>query len=278
MAVVYFLLVAWPGFRTYSSTADNPGQPGRSNGAVMSKDAPESSVAAVLADQLVLANRILAQKGVLDGYGHVSVRHPDNPGQFLLSRSKAPATITASDIMIFDGQGEVLGDDNRKAYLERYIHAEIYAARPDVQAVVHSHSLSLIPFGVTSKPLRPVYNMGAFLSPEVPIFEIRERFGDGTNLLIVNNDLGAALADSLGQQNMVLMRGHGNAVVGEDLKITVFRAVYAEMNARVQMQALQLGDGLVTYLTEEEAEAVNLIAPTVIDRTWQLWVSELIPD
>jgi ribulose-5-phosphate 4-epimerase/fuculose-1-phosphate aldolase len=205
------------------------------------------------------------------------MRHPTTPGQFLLSRSKSPANITVDDIRVFDSQGEPLDGDVRGSYLERYIHAEIFRARPEVMAVIHSHSPSVVPFGVTGTALQPVYHMSAFLASGAPVFEIREQFGDDTDLLIKNNAMGQALAGKLGDSSVVLMRGHGNAVVGESLQLAVYRAVYTELNAQLQMQALVLGQGKVNYLSAGEVAAVGVTTPKVIGRTWDLWVSELGP-
>ena len=222
-----------------------------------------------LIDDLVSANHILFQEGVVDGFGHVSVRHDGDPERFLLARGIAPATVAAGDIMEFDMTGEPTDARGRKPYLERYIHSEIYRARPDVLAVVHSHSPSLIPFGITGTSLRPVFHMSGFLGAATPIFEIREAGGPATDMLIRDRKLGAALAKSLGPAPFVLMRGHGSVAIGATLKQVVYRAIYAEVNARLQSEAMRLGD--VTYLNDAEAANASRTNDSVIDRPWELW-------
>src|SRR5580704_1407299 len=195
-----------------------------------------------LIEDLVAANRILSNQGVVDGFGHVSVRHDKAPGGFLLARSMAPGLVTAADIMIFGENGEPLGDDRRTAYVERYIHSEIFKALPEVTAIVHSHSPAVVPFGVTSAKLRPIYHMSSFLGADVPIFEIRETGGEATDMLIRTPELGAALAQSLGQGSVALMRGHCNVVVGGSLLDVGFRAIYTEANAWLQAFSQRNGD------------------------------------
>lgn len=223
---------------------------------------------------LVLANRILYKAGVLDAYGHVSVRHPLEPNQFLLSRNLAPLLVTESDILAFALDGEPVTDTATPLYLERFIHSEVYRSREDVMSVVHSHSPSVIPFGVTEERLRPIYHMSAFLGRGAPVFEIRERFGDNTNLLITNPEMGAALADAIGESAVLLLRGHGNVVVAPTLRLAVFRAIYTEANARLQIDALRMGRRKVNYLSQGETEAVTLAANGLVDRAWNLWVAE----
>lgn len=225
--------------------------------------------AAGLIDDLVSANHILYQEGVVDGFGHVSVRHEKDPERFLLARSIAPASVRAGDIMEFDLAGEPVNARGRKPYLERYIHSEIYRARPDVIAIVHSHSPALIPFGVTGTSLKPVYHMSGFLGRTTPIFEIREAGGPATDMLIRDRKLGAALAKSLGPSSFALMRGHGSVAVGNALKQVVYRAIYAEINARLQAEAMRLGT--VTYLNDAEAAGASRTNDAVIDRPWNLW-------
>ena len=225
-----------------------------------------------LIDDLVSANHILYQEGVVDGFGHVSVRHEKDPERFLLARSIAPASVRARDIMEFDLGGEPVDARGRKPYLERYIHSGIYRARPDVIAIVHSHSPSLIPFGVTGTSLKPVYHMSGFLGRTTPIFEIREAGGPATDMLIRDRKLGAALAKSLGPSSFALMRGHGSVAVGSTLKQVVYRAIYAEINARLQAEAMRLGT--VTYLNDAEAAGASRTNDAVIDRPWELWKSK----
>jgi ribulose-5-phosphate 4-epimerase/fuculose-1-phosphate aldolase len=228
-----------------------------------------------LIEDLVAANRILAQQGVLDGFGHVSVRSGAEPARFLLARSMAPALVTADDIMEFDLDGTPLDPTERALYTERFIHSEIYKAYPAVNAVVHSHSPSIIPFGVTTVPLRPIYHMSSFLGAGAPVFEIREAGGPATDMLIRSPELGAALAHALGSSAVVLMRGHGDVVVGQSVRQVVFRAIYTEINARLQSEALRLGQGQVNFLNTEEAANATGTNSQVLGRPWELWKQQL---
>jgi ribulose-5-phosphate 4-epimerase/fuculose-1-phosphate aldolase len=224
-----------------------------------------------LIDDLVAANRILYQEGVLDGFGHVSARHDRDPGRFLLARSMAPGLVTAADILVFDRDGEPVAAGGPQPYLERFIHSEIYKARPEVKAIVHSHSPSVIPFGATTVPLRPIYHMSGFLAGGVPVFEIRETAGEASDMLIRSPALGAALARRLGAASVALMRGHGDVVVADSLKLAVYRAIYTEINARLEADALRLGDGRVTFLTDGEGAAAAATNSGQVGRAWELW-------
>jgi ribulose-5-phosphate 4-epimerase/fuculose-1-phosphate aldolase len=226
--------------------------------------------APALIDDLVAASRILADQGVVDGYGHVSARHDRDPNRYLMSRSLAPALVTAADIMEYDLDSVPVDPRGRASFIERFIHGEIYKARPEVMAVVHNHSPSVIPFGVTSVPLRPLYHMGAFLGGGVPVFDIRTAAGGATDMLVRDGALGRALAQTLGARPVALMRGHGAVVVGPSLPVAVFRSVYTEVNAKLQAQALALG-GPVTYLDPEEARKAETNVAGTIARPWELW-------
>ena len=228
--------------------------------------------AADLVDRLVYANRILYDQGIVDGLGHVSLRHDSEPGAFLLSCNRAPGMVRRQDIMAYDYDGNTLLDRQQRPYLERFIHAEIYRARPDVMAVVHSHSQSVIPFAITQHALRPVFHMSGFLGAGSAHFEIREAGGD-TDMLIRSSYLGQALARSLGSHSCVLMRGHGSTVVGSSLEQAVYRAIYTEVNARLQLAAQGLGD--ITFLNLEEAKLSSDMNDGQIPRSWSLWVKRL---
>jgi ribulose-5-phosphate 4-epimerase/fuculose-1-phosphate aldolase len=230
---------------------------------------PKLSAGKALVDDLVAASRILALHGVLDAYGHVSARSDRNPERFIMSRSLAPALVTAADLMELDADSEPLPGDKRKGFLERYIHGEIYRARPEVMAVVHSHSPSVIPFGVTRTKLRPIYHMGSFLWSGAPVFDIR-KVREENDLLIRDNPLGKALAGTLGKCSCVLMRGHGMTVIGDGVQEAVFRAVYTEMNARLQLQATQL-EGPIEFLSDEEGRRSTAANRGTIERPWELW-------
>jgi len=234
----------------------------------MSDNVSEAIASAIR--ELVDANHILFDQGVVDGFGHVSMRHPVRPDHFLLARSMAPALVTEADVLEFDPNG-VATEGSPAVYLERFIHSEIYRTRPDVVSVVHSHSPAVVPFSVVSgTKLRPICHMCGFLGAAAPVFEIRDVAGPGSDLLIRDARLGAALAQSLGQSAAILMRGHGSTVVGGTLRQAVFRAVYTEVGARLQSEAMKLGP--VTYLTEEEGEATARTNDAQIDRTWLLWL------
>jgi HCOMODA/2-hydroxy-3-carboxy-muconic semialdehyde decarboxylase len=234
----------------------------------MTFEAPPSD----LVDRLVYANRILYDQGIVDGLGHVSVRHPHQEGVYLLSCNRAPGLVKRQDIVCYDLDGNAVSNTTERPYLERFIHSEIYRARPDVVAVVHSHSPSVIPFAITHNPLKPVFHMSGFLGSGSAHFEIREAAGN-SDMLIRSAYLGEALAKSLGKHNCVLMRGHGSTVVGMSLEQVVYRAIYAEVNAKLQLAANGLGD--ITFLNEEEAKLASDMNDGQIPRSWNLWVTRL---
>ena len=227
-----------------------------------------ATLAQIIAD-VVVGNHILARQGVVDGFGHISSRHPEDPNKYLLSCSRAPELVSADDIMVFDLDSNPVGGDTRNPYLERFIHGEIYRIRPDVQAIVHSHSPSVIPFAASSARLRPIYHMSGFLSGETRVFDIRHKFGC-TDMLVRNRDHGAALAAELGQKGVVLMRGHGFVACGQSIPVAVYRAVYTEKNADLQQRAITLG-GEITYLDDEEARLAEATNRGVVARPWELW-------
>ena len=236
---------------------------------------PITGVEPAIIEDIVVGSRILADFGVVDAFGHVSARHPGNPNRFLMSRSLAPALVTAGDIMEFDLDGNAIDAGGRQVFLERFIHGEIYKARPDVMAVVHTHSPGVIPFTVSQVALRPMFHNAAFLGAGAPVWEIRKDFGE-TDMLVRDAVRGKSLAQMLGDKSVVLMRGHGDVTVGPAVKVAVFRAYYTDVNARLQTQAVALG-GDINFLTPEEgakADAVNL---AVLDRVWNLWKMRIAP-
>ena len=224
-----------------------------------------------LINDLVIANRILAKHGVLDAWGHVSVRHPEHDDRFLMSRARAPALVRMDDIMEFDMDSEPLQPDGRRVFLERFIHGQTYRARPDVNAVVHSHSPTTIPFGVTGEPMRGVSHMASFMTEDAPVWDIREA-GIVQGLLVATNAQGESLARKLGPASMALMRGHGNVVVADNLKLVVQRALYTEVNA-MQLVIARSFDRPITYLAPDEAHE-----PKRLDDAWEVWREEVIAD
>jgi ribulose-5-phosphate 4-epimerase/fuculose-1-phosphate aldolase len=222
-----------------------------------------------LIDDLVTANRILAQEGVVDSFGHVSVRHPDKPDHYLLSRARAPDCIEPDDIMTFKLDGTPVNAGDRKPYMERHIHGAIYERRSDVHSVVHNHSPSVIPFGVTGKKLQPLLHMCANIGHETPVWDSRDKFGD-TDLLVSSMDMGRDLAEALGDRRTALMRGHGAVVAAPELRICIHISIYLEVNAKLQMQAMSMGD--VKYLSPGEIDAViGRTGPYSLNRAWENW-------
>ncbi len=248
---------------------------GRSETLAQNAAAAPLNVDAALLEDIVVGSRILADFGVLDGFGHVSARHPANPNHFIMSRSLAPALVTADDMMEYDLDGNPVDARGRSVFLERFIHAEIYRARPDVMSVVHTHSPGVIPFSVSNVPLRAMYHNPSFLALGVPVWDIRKDFGD-TNMLVGNSAIAKSLAAALGDKPVVLMRGHGDVTVGPTVKMAVFRAYYTDVNAKLQAQALALG-GEPNYLTPGEGEKADKTNFAVIDRIWNLWRMKILP-
>ena len=236
---------------------------------------------AELIEDLVTANRILATQGIVDSFGHVSIRHPDNPQRYLLSRSRAPERVETGDIMEFTLEGDpvdAIGERSdavlrtavgRKPYLERFIHGAAYEARPDVMSVIHNHSPGVIPYGVTGHKMRPIMHMCGMIGHNVPIWDQRTKFGD-TDLLVTNMAMGRDLMKKMGKGRTALMRGHGCAVVGKELRITVYTAVYLELNAKLQMQAEAMGR--VKFLSKGEVDkVVATTTPANVNRAWENW-------
>lgn len=220
-------------------------------------------------DELVTANRILASEGVLDSFGHVSIRHPEDPGRFIMSRARAPECIENEDLIQFMLDGTAQDAGKRDVYAERFIHGEIYQQRPDVLAVVHSHSPNVIPYGVTKTKLRPLLHMCASMGSDIPVWDSHDRFGD-TTLLVSNQDMGADLAMALGDRRAALMRGHGCVVVGKSLREVVFASVYMEINAQLQFKASTMGE--ITFLSEGEVKAIlDRRGSYTFERAWERW-------
>ncbi|MDA0238399.1 MAG: class II aldolase/adducin family protein [Proteobacteria bacterium] len=217
---------------------------------------------------VVYANRILDMENVVDAFGHVTCRHPDDPEKFIMSRSRAPGIIERSDIMEFRLGGEVIDQRDRVVYGERFIHGALMEARPDINAVVHHHSHAVIPFGVTGVPIRPILHMGAAIGPDVPVWDIRDNFG-GTDMLVRNMDQGRDLAKAVGDGNVALMRGHGAVVGGRTVREAVMLSVYLQVNANLQAEAMKMGNP--TYLSDEEIEKCTetFYSDLSADRVWE---------
>jgi ribulose-5-phosphate 4-epimerase/fuculose-1-phosphate aldolase len=248
---------------------------GRIDASAQTPSASLPGVDPALLEDIAVGSRVLADFGVLDGFGHVSARSPTNPNHFLMSRSLAPALVTADDIMEFDLDGNPVDARGRKIFLERFIHAEIYRARPDVMSVVHTHSPGVIPFSVSKVPLRAMFHNPSFLAVGVPVWDIRKDFGE-TNMLVSNSAIGKSLAAALGDRPVVLMRGHGDVAVGPSVKMAVFRAYYTDVDAKLQAQALALG-GEPNYLTPGEGVKADETNFAVMDRIWNLWRMKVLP-
>lgn len=229
---------------------------------------------ALMAD-LAAAGRILVTQGVMDGFGHVSLRHPGAPNRYFMARSIAPALVTPDDIIEYDLDSNPCNANGRGSFLERFIHGEIFKARPDVMSVVHSHSPSVIPFGLVKVPMQAMFHNAAFLAAGVPVFDIREKFG-ATDMLIGNGAKGVALAQSMGKNDIALMRAHGSVACGPTLQTAVFRAVYTEVNARVQHWTQALGGGApMAALDSEEGLLADAVNQTAGMRAWDLWRSQV---
>ena len=220
-----------------------------------------------LLDDLITANHILANENVLDAFGHISVRDPERQDRYFLSCARSPALVERDDIMHFTLESDPVNGDNREAYIERFIHGAIYAARPNVGAVVHSHADEVLPYTVTGVQLRPIVGSAAKIGRSIPVWDIDERFGSATDLLVRNQHLGADLAERLGENRVVLMRGHGFAIGAASLREAVAVAVYLPRNARALSAALQMGP--VKYLSD--AEIATMETRRGADRAWEYW-------
>jgi HCOMODA/2-hydroxy-3-carboxy-muconic semialdehyde decarboxylase len=223
-----------------------------------------------LLEDLVTANRVLASQGIVDSFGHVSIRHPGNPGRYFLSRARAPERVEMADIMEFTLEGDPVDAKGRRPYLERFIHGAAYEMRPDVMSVIHNHSPGVIPYGVTGRKMRPIMHMCGTIGYEVPIWDQHTKFGD-TNLLVESMAMGRDLAKKLGKGRTALMRGHGCVVVGPDLRATVYTAIYLELNAKLQMQAEAMSKK-VRFLTKgEQKKVAATTTPANVNRAWENW-------
>jgi ribulose-5-phosphate 4-epimerase/fuculose-1-phosphate aldolase len=229
----------------------------------------------VLRADLAAASRILVAQGVVDGFGHVSMRHPAASDRYLMARSIAPALVTPEDLIEYDLDSNPVDANGRGSFLERFIHGEIYKARPDIMSVVHSHSPSVIPFGLVPVPMQAMFHNAAFIAEGVPVFDIRERFG-ATDMLVGNGEKGVALTQVMGRHDIVLMRAHGSVACGPSLQMAVFRAVYTEVNARIQHWTQALGGGAtMASLDSEEGRLADAVNQTAGVRAWHLWRTQV---
>src|SRR3989442_3337972 len=243
---------------------------GKSSRKFMSNKSGVPLATDLIAD-LAAASRILAAQGVVDGFGHVSLRHPAAPDRYLMARSLAPALVTPDDIIEYDLDSNAVNANGRSSFVERFIHGEIYKARPDIQSVVHSHSPSVIPFGLVGVPLQAMFHNAAFIAAGVPVFDIREKFG-ATDMLVGNREKGLALAAVMGEKDVVLMRAHGSVACGPTLQTAVFRAVYTEVNARIQHWTMALKDGaIMAALDADQGWLPGPLNQTAGMRAWELW-------
>jgi len=217
--------------------------------------------------ELVIANRIVAHLKLVDSFGHVTVRNPENPQRFFMSRSRAPSLVTREDILEFNLDGSPVDARGLRPYLERFIHAALYRARPDVLAVCHNHAHELLPLAVTKMAMRPALHTAAGIGLEVPVWDIRDEFGD-TNLLVTSNEMGDSLARAVGQGRAALMRGHGSVIAGNSLMDTVFTTYYLRLNAEVLIKAMSTGRE-ITYLSPGEILQAGGIQAQ--DRAWEEW-------
>jgi HCOMODA/2-hydroxy-3-carboxy-muconic semialdehyde decarboxylase len=239
---------------------------------------PAQGPASIIIDDVVVANRILANENILDGLGHISARSPQRPDHFFLARDLAPGLVTSADLVEYDLDGNPVNANAPQGYRERYIHAAVFKARPDVNSVVHSHMPSVLPFTDSTVALRPMYHMAAFLVPGVPMFEIRKVQGQ-VGMLIDNNKVATALAQALGNKTVALIRGHGAVIVGTTVPDAVSNAIFLDVNARVQAQAIALGGGNLSYLTQADVgaptpnqqPATQPGAPGYYPRSWGIW-------
>ena len=219
---------------------------------------------------LIIANRILANEGVVDAFGHVSIRSPDNPARYFMSRSRAPELVTFDDLMEFTLDGEAIDLQGRTPYGERMIHGAVYEARPEVHAVIHNHAYEIIPFGVTGIPLRPIMHTCGSIGSDIPTWDIRDKFGEGDHL-VVTMDQGRDLVRCLGDRRVALMKRHGCVVTGKNVREAVTTAIYLQINARLLLQSLQLGTP--DYLTPLEVDkcTARQLSPLGLDRAWEYW-------
>jgi ribulose-5-phosphate 4-epimerase/fuculose-1-phosphate aldolase len=230
-----------------------------------------------LCRQLVISNRVLARHGVLDAFGHVSFRHPEDPKRFVMSRARAPELISEDDLQTYSLEGEELNGDTRSPYTERFIHGAIYEARPEIQAVCHNHSPGVIPFGTTKVKMRPLYHVAGAIGHDVPTWDIADEFGDGTDLLVRNMAMGRSLTRTLGPRTVVLMRGHGSAIAATSIPSVTYIGVYMEQNARLVVLAEAMSPGQVHYLSEAEARTtgLNQLQPNANQRAWDAWCAQV---
>lgn len=235
--------------------------------------AADTLLASSISD-LVIANRILASEGVLDAFGHISIRHPNNPERYFMACSRSPALVSQQDIMEYTLASEPIHQAGRAMYAERYIHGSLYQERPDVFAVCHNHAHDLLPFSVTGTPLRPITHMSSVIGATIPIWDIRSDFGD-TDLLVTNPAKALSLTRCLGPQRVALMRGHGSVVTGASVREVVFTSIYLHLNAAMILKAKILGE--INYLSDGEIKlaSAQIFGETSQNRAWEFWAARV---
>ena len=224
--------------------------------------------------ELVIANRVVAHLKLVDSFGHVTVRNPENPQRFLMSRARAPRLVTKEDILEFDLDSTPVDLRGLKPYSERFIHGCIYKSRPDVMSICHNHAHELLPLAVTKTVMRPALHTAAVIGHEVPVWDIRDQFGD-TNMLVTSNEMGNSLAAAVGKRKAALMRGHGCVVVGANIQDAVFTAFYLRLNAEIMIKAMAMGEA-ITYLSPGEVDRSGELhsQPAAQGRAWEDWCSQ----
>jgi len=221
--------------------------------------------------ELVIANRVVAHLKLVDSFGHVTVRNPENPQRFFMSRARAPRLVTKEDILEFDLDSTPIDLRGCKPYSERFIHGCLYKSRPDVMSICHNHAHELLPLAVTKTVMRPALHTAAVIGREVPVWDIRDQFGD-TNMLVTSNEMGNSLAAAVGMGKAALMRGHGCVVVGTTVQDAVFSAFYLRLNAEIMIKAMSMGE-TITYLSPGEIDRSGELhsQPSAQGRAWEDW-------
>ena len=220
-------------------------------------------------EQLVVANRILAHEEVVDAFGHVSLRHPENPHHYIMSRSRAPELVDLEDLMEFELDGKILDEQGRTPYGERFIHGAVMEARPEINAVVHNHAQEVLPFSLTDTPLKPMIHTASVIGEHIPLWDIRDQFGENTDMLVRNMEQGRDLSAALENNTCLIMRGHGAVIVGKTLKEAVVTSIYLKINAKIQTSAMSMGNPIPLSPGEIKNTRKVQLSPLGLDRMWE---------